>query len=396
MATSFRKRLDFSPTLATEDELSQSDRSKEKRASKPRKVREKLHSAPDRYGFAHLAGILVSGERNEMLNAVDRLRGRSRILVELACFSNFQFVRLAAISHLIHETEALMDVAKYCQYDDTRAAAVDDLSMNAEALVSIACSSLFKDTRLDAVSLLFNPNSLAQVAARSPNTDSRSAAIEKIASEPLALKKVSEESPHRSARIEAVKKLTSDSNALCALLISSKHSDVKKIAASLLSGFVEELEDVEALTEIAKLSQSQDARYLAVGRLWRHPLALRKIVFDSRYRDARSTALMLLSDMVSHLDDSDLLAEVAMLSPYEDCRSAAIDRLVGQSAALLSVASKSKFRDARQRALEKLRGDVEALKNVSRLSKYRDTRLQAHKIVASPEVFQSELSRILG
>jgi hypothetical protein len=318
------------------------------------------------------------------------------VLAELACFSSFQFVRLAAVSHLTNDPEALSDVAKYCPYEVTRASALDELSSDRAYLLDISCSSLFRDTRLSAVSLLSDPDTLARVASRSPNTDSRNAALERISGNPAALRKVSEESPYRRVRIRALNGLSTYLPALCSLLISYKHLELRKKAALILSSSVEELDDVDALTEIAKLASNPDVRYLAVGRLWKHPFALRRVVGETRYADARSTALMLLSDSVAHLDDADLLADVATLSPYGDCRLAAIARLAGQSAALLSIASKSKFRDARSLALEKLKDDVPALKNVIRLSKYRDTRQQAHRIVSNPEVFQSELSRILG
>jgi hypothetical protein len=397
MATSYRKCAVFRPSHAAGEALYEEEVvRKEKRKNPPHRPAAEFQAAPDRYSFAHLAKVLVSGERLEMLNAVDRLRGRSRVLAELACFSSFQYVRLAAVSHLANDSEALADVAKYCPYEDTRASAVDELSSDRAYLLDIACSSLFRDTRMSAVSLLSDPDTLAKVASRSPNADSRNAALERIAGNPAALRKVSEESPYRKVRMSAMKGLSSHVPALCSLLISSKHPELRKKAALILSSCVEELDDVEALTEIAKLSPSADVRYLAVGRLWKHPFALRKVVGETRYRDARSTALMLLSDSVAHLDDADLLADVATLSPYGDCRSAAIERLVGQSSALLSVASKSRFKDARSLALDKLKGDVAALKNVVRLSKYSDTRMQAHRIVANPEVFQSELSRILG
>jgi hypothetical protein len=397
MATSYRKSALFRPSHAAESALLEDEVIRKDRPKSPsRKAVSGFHDAPDRYSFAHLAKVLVSGERLEMLNAVDRLRGRSRVLAELACFSSFQFVRLAAVSHLTNDSEALADVAKYCPYDDTRASAVDELSSDRAYLLDIACSSLFRDTRLKSVELLSDPDTLAKVASRSPNSDSRTAALERISDNPAALRKVSDESPYRRVRLAAMKGLSSHVPALCSLLISSKHPELRKKAALLLSSSVEELDDVDALTEIAKLSPSADVRYLAVGRLWKHHFALRKVVGETRYADARSTALMLLSDAVAHLDDADLLADVAIMSPYGDCRSAAIERLVGQSAALLSVASKSRFKDARSRALDKLKGDVPALKNLVRLSKYSDTRMQAHKMVANPEVFQSELSRILG
>jgi len=395
MATSYRKSALSRPSHASGPALLEEEDIR-KRREPPRKALSAYHRAPDAHSFAHLARVLVSGERLEMLNAVDRLRGRSRVLAELACFSSFQFVRLAAVSHLANDPEALADVAKYCPFDDTRASALDELSSDRAYLLDIACSSLFRDTRLNAVSLMSDPDTLAKVASRSPNADSRNAALERISSNPAALRRVSEESPYRRVRMDAMKGLSSHIPALCSLLISSKHPELRKKAAVLLSASVEELDDVDALTEIAKLSSSPDVRYLAVGRLWKHPFALRKVVSGTRYADARSTALMLLSDAVSHLDDADLLADVAILSPYGDCRTAAIERLVGQSAALLSVASKSKFKDARSLALQKLKDDVSALKSVVRLSKYSDTRMQAHKIVANPEVFQSELSRILG
>lgn len=393
MATSSRKiRL---PTIEIGSRSHEDERTKRPDRKKDKKGVAKFHGAADRFTFSHLAKVLTSGERLAMLSAVDRLKGRARVLVELALFSNFPFVRLAAVSHLSNDVEGLIDIAKYCHYEDTRAASVDELSNNASALIEVACSSMFGTTRMDAVNLLVEPESLSEIAARSPHRDSRTAAMEKISENAGALRKVAEHSSIKSVRMSAVDTLSSDIDSLCSLVLS-KHSEVKKAAAAKLSAFVEELDDVEALIEIAKISPSEDARYIAVGRLSNDPWSLRTVIADSDYGDAKTTALMLLSDMVADLDDAEVLSEVAMLSPYPDCRSAAVERLVGQSNALLSVASKSKFKDSRELALHKLKGDVDALKSVSKLSKYSDTRKKAHTMVSKPEVFESELARILG
>ncbi|MFN7991257.1 MAG: hypothetical protein U0R44_03815 [Candidatus Micrarchaeia archaeon] len=375
-------------------EIGPEDLMKEKRPDRKKKVAAH-HKAPDRFSLAHLAKILTSGERLSMLSAVDRLRGRARVLIELALFSNFQFVRLAAVSNLANDLEALVDIANFCQYDDTRSSALDELAPHAKSLIEVACSSLFGDTRLAAVGILIDQQALAEVAARSPSKDSRMAALSKISENRAALLKVATESSYRASRSEALNNLSSDVDSLCALVLS-RHPEVKKAAALKLSSFVEDLDDAEALIQLAKISPNEDARYIAVGRLSNDPYSLRTIVTESSFSDARTTALMLLSDMVGELDDADLLADVASLSPYQDCRAAAIERLVGQSSALLNVANKSRFKDSRELALQKLRTDVEALKTVSRLSKYRDTRKKAHSLVARPEVFEAELSRILG
>lgn len=349
----------------------------------------------DRLSFADLAKILTSGGRLAMLNAVDRLRGRSRILVELALFSNFQFVRLAAVTNLSSDIEALIDIANYCHYDDTRVSALDELSHNFQALIEVACSSLFGNTRIDAVNMILDPHALATIAVKSPNKDSRSSALEKIAKNKTALKRVAEESAYRPIRMEALKNLSSDMGSLCSLVLS-KNDEVKKAAVGKLSAFVDELNDMDALIAIAKYSSNEDARYIAVGRISNDPLSLRTVISESQYSDARSTALMLLSDMVPNVEDTEVLADVAILSPYQDCRAAAVDRLVGQNAALLNVATKAKFKDSRNLALDRLKDDIESLKNISRLSKYKDTRKKAHKMVSRPDVFASELTRILG
>jgi hypothetical protein len=389
MATSKRIRLPSVEIIGSLEE--------DRRIKRPdRKAIASMHKSPDRYSLSHLAKILTSGERLAMLSAVDRLRGRVRVLMELASFSSFQYVRLAAISNLAHEIEALVDIAKFCQYGDTRSAAVDELSAGQTGLSEVASSSLFADTRTDAVNAISDQQHLVSVAARSPHKDSRSLALEKISGNPSALKKVAEDSSYRSSRLEAMKSLSSDTKALSSLILSSRHSEVKKTAASMLSSFVEELDDPETLAEIAKLSSNEDARYLAVGRLSGDPWALRGIISDAQYADAKSTALMLLSDMVPELQDPEILADVAIQSPYQDCRIAAIERLAGQSTSLLSIASKSRFKDSRESALLMLRNDIEALKTVSKLSRYQDTRKKAHAMVSKPETFQGELARILG
>ncbi len=375
--------------------LGPEDQLKEKRPTRKKDKISTFHGGPERFSLTHLAGVLTSGERLAMLSAVDRLRGRARVLVELALFSNFQFVRLAAVQNLSGEIEALLDLAKYCQYDDTRASALDELAGSAPALADAAISSLFSDTRLFAVEMLSDSNALAAVASRSPNKDSRTAALQKISNDRAALLKVAEGSSYRTARMGAIEGLSSDASSLCSLALS-KNGEVRKAAVARLSSYVEEIDDADALIEIAKSSPQEDARYIAVGRLSNDPYALRAIISESDHSDARTTSLMLLSDMVSELDDADLLADVASMSPYHDCRSAAIERLAGQSQALLQVANRSRFRDSRELALQKLKTDVEALKSVSKLSRYRDTRKKAHSLVSRPEVFQGELARILG
>ncbi len=364
---------------------------------KPSRPDSRFKKSSDRYSFSHLASVLTSGDRIAMLKAVDRLQGKSRILVELACFSNFQFVRLAAISHLTFDEDALVEIAKYCQFADTRAAAVDELSMNnSKGLVEVACSSLFKETRIDAVSVLEDPDALSQIATNSPNKDSREAAMEKITDDTESLAKIALDSKYKSIRQRALKRLKTDPDALSVLLITSKHADVKKKAAADLTGYVESVNDIETLIEIAKLSPNEDARYLAVGRLSEHPWALKSIIHDSKYRDAKSTALMLLSDIVYEIEDAEMLSEVAIMSPYEDCRAVAVERLVGQSSALLNVASRAKYKDSRELALDQLKSDTETLKSVSKLSKYQDTRKKAHALVSHPENFKEQLQKILG
>jgi len=385
MATSIRKV--HSPSMHTEQ-----------RSAKKTDKRDlsSLHQAPDRYSLAHLAHVLTSGERPAMLGAVERLKGRVRVLVELAFFSSFQFVRLAAVSHLRRDSEALVEIAKYCHYSDTRMAVLGELASDNDCLVEIACSSLFRDTRVEAVGIIGEIMALATIACRSPFKDSRGAALEKVSTNPSALKKVAEESPYRTSRQAALKGVSADVAVLSSLLLATRHPDVKKAAAALLSGYMDEVYDPETITELAKLSPSEDVRYLAVGRLSEDPWALRRVIMESHYQDAKSTALMLLSDLVPKLDDAEILADVAIHSPYQDCRTVAIERLAGHSTALASVAMKSRFRDSREAALGMLKSDVDSLKSVARLSKYHGTRKKAHAMVAKPEVFGAELGKILG
>jgi hypothetical protein len=396
MATSIRDQA-FSLELEPEEIVVRKPKGPPwKKKPKRKKKLNLFKKSSDRHSFTHLAKVLTSGERMAMLKAMERLRGRSRILVELACFSKFSFLRLTATSYLDFDSDALVEIAKYCQYSDTRAAALDELSSNNNALVEVACSSLFKDTRLDAVSFIIDSYCLAEVAARSPNRDSRMAALERISYDNVALRRVAKESSYKSSRAEAVKRLASDTKALCSVIVDAAPPDVKKAAASLLSEMVEELDDTDALVEIAKTSPIEDARFLALGKLSHEPPALRRVIYESRHRDARSMALMLLSDVVPEIDDHEMLAEIAILSPYEDCRAIAVERIADKSPALLSVATRSRFRDARDLALEKLRKDADALRSVSKLSKYRGTRKKAHDLLSKPDVFQKELSKILG
>ena len=83
---------------------------KKKRITKKKKLRS-FHGTPDRFTLSDLAKVLTSGERLAMLSAVDRLKGRARVLVELALFSSFQFVRLAAVQLLAKDPDALVDIA---------------------------------------------------------------------------------------------------------------------------------------------------------------------------------------------------------------------------------------------------------------------------------------------
>ena len=355
----------------------------------------KSQSGQDRYSFGHLAKTLINGGRDQILDAVDRLKGKGRVLFELACFSNFSYARLGAIKNMSGNHEVLADVAKYCFHDETRASAVDELARDNEALADVAMLSHFKDSRLAALALIGNQNLLVKVAAQCPYAETRISAFDRI-TDSAAFQKLVEEAQYKNIRSGALKKISMNMHALRTVLLTSRRPEVRKESLLIMSSLVEALDDPEILVEIAKEGRSQDARYLAVGKLWRHPHLLRKVVSASKYKDARSTAIMLLSDMVQSLNDSELLAEVATSSPYADCRATAVGRLVGMSSALLSVANKSKYRVTRGLAVEKLKGDAETLKSVMKLSRYKDTRMAAYKLASSPEVFNNHLVNILG
>lgn len=391
MATSLKRRSSAKVSHAKSKAVELSLTKKSSAISKTKQA-----VAPDSYGFSHIAKVLINGTRDQMLGAMERLRGKARILYEIASYSKHPFLRLSAITSMTHDQEAFIDIAKFCEFADTRAAALDELATNSDALVEVASSSNYKDTRLDAVLLLSNSKGLVAVASKSPNSDSRTAALEKLAFEQSAIEKVVEETPYKKTREEALAKLHANLPALLSMITKSRNPDVKKMIAGAVGSSVEQIEDLEALVEIAKYSSNQDARYLAVGKMWKNPQSLRKVANESTYKDAKATAMMLLSDIVESISDSEALVEVATNSPYEDCRTNAIEKLVGVSGALLEVAAKSKYKNSRSQAVEYLRRDGDALKNVIKLTKYKDTRTQAFRIVSEPKFFESELGKILG
>lgn len=391
MATSLKRRSSAKISHAKTKAVELSLTSKKNAIAKG-----KTSVTPDSYGFSHIAKVLINGTRDQMLGVMDRLKGKARILYEIASYSKHPFLRLSAITSMSHDHEAFVDIAKYCEFADTRAAALDELATDSDALVEVASSSNYKDSRLDAVLLLANNKGLVAVASKSPNQDSRTAALEKLAFDQGSIERVIEETPYKKTREEALAKLNTNLHALSSIMAKSKNPEVKRLVAKAASASVEQIEDLEALVEIAKHSPNQDARYLAVGKMWKNPQALKKIVNEAEYKDSKATAMMLLSDIVETISDSEALVEVATNSPYEDCRTNAIEKLAGISSALLEVASKSKYKNSRSQAIEYLKKDGDTLKNVIKRTKYKDTRAQAFKIVSEPKFFESELGRILG
>ncbi len=342
--------------------------------------------------FKDIAKILTDGKkRSEMLKALEKLQGRARVLVELAQFSKFKFLRLAAVSQLADDLDALIEIAKFAQCEETRLAALEHLSHIDAALAEVAAGSLFKRTRLMALDLIMDDSAVYSAFAQTNFRDVKDAALSRMSNEEN-LKKVVLDFPNSTYARRALS-LIDDVSILASLVISQIPLSLRKEAASKIEP--SSVSDPVVLTAIAKYSPDEEKRYLALEMLSEYPWLVREVAQNSIYQKTRSLALMLLSDSVRTTEDVDILTEVAIRSPYKDCRQEAVKKLEGKHSALMYIANNSKFSDVRKMAVHSLKDNPEALKSVLRLARTSDVRKRAHELIAN-EVFPGELPKILG
>ncbi len=347
---------------------------------------------PERRDPARLAESLLSDSPSRRREALSMVRGNPAALAELACSSPHPDLRLDAVAALADEA-ALSEVASYSHFRDSRLAAVRRLEGDGERLTMVACSSQFRDTAAAALEMM-GDGERADVAIRSPKPAARKAALSMIR-DSAALLQVADESPYRSAREEAVHRLRKDTEALCGLAVGSARTDARKAAVAHLCPSLQEV-GADVLVEIAALAPEEDYRLLALARLGSDASSLRRVLQRARHWGTRMTAIMLISEIVGEIDDANLLAEIAVLSPDRDSRRAALNKLSADPAALAEVARRSRFRDTRDSALGRLSGDSASLRHIRRSSGYRDTRRRAHSLACGKDVLRKTLEALLG
>lgn len=348
-----------------------------------------------KYGKSHVANALIAGSYQDILKTMTRLRGKSKIMLALCFFSAHKFVRLAAIENLIERPELLAEAAKFSPHDEVRMAALSLLNGFPGELSEVACGSRFKSTRKKAVEMIGKEKqSLFKIAANSSYPDTRKEALEQISSSKELLIKLTTEAKSRAVRKKAVELLGYCEWALRRILFSKSPPEVRRLALRMLSKFADAIEDEKTLKEIAMGSPDEDGRFVAVGKLSSNPNALAEVVSESRKRDSRSTALMLLSDLVDEINDGVLLEIVAIKSPYPDCRATALEKLKSSPEALEKVAIESRF-DSRLAALEMLAEDSKSLVKLYREAKRADVRNRAKDILSQPEMLGKHLASMI-
>ncbi len=347
---------------------------------------------PERRDPARLAEGLLSDSPQRRAEALAMVGRRPAALAELACSSTHEDMRLDAVAALADGT-ALSDVASYSHFRDSRLAAVRRLEGDGGRLLAVACGSLFWDS-IDAALSMMGDGERAEVAIRSRKSRARKAALS-LMRDSSALLQVAEESPYRSARGEAVRRLGKDTTALCGLAVGSARTDSRKAAVAHLCPRLQEL-GADVLVEIAALAPEEDYRLLALARIGTDAASLRRVLQKARHWGTRTTAMMLISEMVGEIDDANLLAEIAVRSPDRDSRLSALNKLSADPAALADVARRSRYRDTRDSALARLSGDGALLRKVRLSSSYGDTRRKAHRLACGKDVLRRTLEALLG
>ncbi len=348
------------------------------------------------YKKNHMAKALIAGSYQDILKTMTRLRGKSRIMLALSFFSAHKFVRLASLENLIERPELLAEAAKFSPHDEVRTAAVSMLEGMPEELSKVACGSRFSKTRKKALEIIGKEKKLLfRVAAKAGYPDTRKEALELISSNKELLIKLTTEAESRSVRKKAVELLGYCEWALRRVLFSKTPPEVRRLALKTLSKFPDAITDEKVLLEIAINSPDEEGRFVAIGKLSTNPSALQEVVEKTRKKDSRSTALMLLSDTVDDIEDGGILQMIAILSPYPDCRSVALEKLRGRTEALEKVAIESKSRDSRLAALEMLAEESGSLLKLYREARRADVRNRAKEILSKPEVLGNHLATMI-
>ncbi len=343
--------------------------------------------------FSDIAKKLASGSKAERIAAVQAMKGRVDVLLELASACGDADVRLSCVSLLAGNPIALAELAKHCHFADSRAQAVEQLKGNTESLMDVACSSAFRGARLNAAAHLPD-EALVSVAINSRFIDVRRAALEMLSKDAASIIMIAKESQFAKTRTASVGMLEGDAGSLCRVVLESGHRDSRKAAIRLLRRHTQSLHE-DVFAEMASLSPEEEVRSLAVSRLSSSPHALRKVISGTRYKDTRSMALMLYSYLVSQTEDPAILADIAKISPHPECRAAAVEKLAGRKIELFEIAQSSRFRDARDWALAKLGNEAELLRRLRKHSRYSDTRRKAHRILSETSLFERLISGIL-
>jgi hypothetical protein len=307
-------------------------------------------------------------------------------------------VRAKGISALdnLSEENRLACIAIFSRNTEARKAALERISKNPELLSTVYSESKFRDTSDAAMQKLVSmmeklkcQRALALIAGNHKDRDKRMRALREI-KDANALLEVAYSSRFEDGRWEAIGNLKD-------MKIDIGQDDLRhddtlmSLADQLVKSSAAEdeiIEDMEIILENVKylqgMKKSDEFGGIVADNLSAYRRILRGIATSSKHPQARTLAIKGMSS------DSDMLAEIAQHSEYEDSAQMAVEMIAAginqadpQSLAL--VASMSKDSEKRVKALNRLK-DEQMLKHVCKFSRFEDSRMAAaHKLAAIVE-----------
>ncbi|HSB47137.1 MAG TPA: hypothetical protein VLD37_03920 [Candidatus Bilamarchaeum sp.] len=296
----------------------------------------------------------------------------------------------------LSEDNRLLCIAIFSRNAEARMAALDRISKNPELLSTVYSESKFRDTSEAAMQKLVammerlkSQRALALIAGNHPDRDKRMRALRQI-KEANALLEVAYNSRFEDGRWEAIGSLKD-------LKIDIGQDDLRhddtlmSLADQLVKSSTSEeeiIEDMGIILENVKylqgMKKGDEFGGIVADNLSAYRRILRGIATSSKHPQARALAIKGMSS------DTDMLAEIAQHSEYEDSAQLAVEMIasgIGQAdpQALALVASMSSDGEKRSKAITRLK-DEQMLKHVCKFSRYEDSRMAAaHKLAAIVE-----------
>lgn len=291
----------------------------------------------------------------------------------------------------LSEENRIACVAIFSRNSEARKAALDRISKNPELLSTVYSESKFRDTTEAAMQKLVSmmeklkcQRALALIAGNHKDRDRRMRALREI-KDANALLEVAYGSRFEDGRWEAIGNLKG-------MKIDIGQDDLRhddtlmSLADQLVKSSTSEeeiIEDMEIILEnvryLQSLKRSDEYGSIVADNLSAYRRILQGIATSSKHPQARALAIKGMSS------DTDMLAEIAQHSEYEDSTQMAVEMIASgithaDPRSLALVASMSNDSEKRAKALNRIK-DSQMLKHVCKFSRFEDSKIAAaHKL----------------